>query len=155
MILWNISYLSMKLYYWKQVQQNDILAIMSLRATKAEQLLWVKSVTKNGIMLNQPKTLHLVGSVPETLLPENTVQSAICSNSYMMTNLSYNNYLDPTAITISNVPIPCVLLVTAVKHSTWKSITYAAEKTGVSNTSEQPVKSKTEPHTKNSDGLAC
>jgi hypothetical protein len=75
-------------------------------------------MTKNGIMLNQPKTLHLGGSVPETLLPENTAQSAICSNIYMVAKLSYNNCLDPTAITTCKVPIPWVLLTTAVKHST-------------------------------------
>ena len=69
-------------------------------------------------MLNQPKTFHLGGSVPETLLLENTVHSAICSNSYMVAKLRYNNYLDPPAITTCNVPIPWVLLITAVKHST-------------------------------------
>ena len=104
---------------------------------------------KNGIMLNQPKTLHLGGSVPE-----NIVQSAICSNSYMVAKLHYN-CLDPTAITTCNVPIPWVLLITVAKHSALKSITYLAVKTGVSNTLELPKKSRTEPHIKNSNGLVC
>lgn len=78
--------------------------------------------------------------MPETLLPENTVQSVICSNSHKVTKLSYNNCLDPTAITTCNVPNPWVLLITAVKQSTLKSITYPTEKTGVSNTLELPKK---------------
>jgi len=73
----------------------------------------------------------------------------------MVAKLSYNNCLDPTAITACNVPIPWVLLITAVKHSTLKSVTYLAEKTGVSNTLELPKKSKTEPHIENSNGLVC